>query len=109
MLCRHLSGESEESQEYLSQDGRSSGPDLNPGPPQYEAGVLTCGPPSWVLARSKRFGCGPGDETARVLTADCCVVLSGPESAADVSDAVVTSLPVDGDTGQYFYPLFYMV
>jgi hypothetical protein len=28
----------------LNQDSRSPGPDLNPGPPEYEAGVLTTRP-----------------------------------------------------------------
>jgi len=37
----------------------------------------------------------------------CCV--SGPESAADASDAFVTSPPSHGDTGQYFYSLLCMV
>jgi hypothetical protein len=32
-----------------------------------------------------------------------CVILSEPESAADESDAAVTSPPLDVDTGQYQY------
>jgi hypothetical protein len=52
----------------------------------------------------------------RITTADililfsnlyvCLLVLSGSESVADVSDAVVTAPPPDGDTGQCLYPCF---
>jgi hypothetical protein len=31
----------EENKEILRQDSRSSGKDLNPGPPEYDAGILT--------------------------------------------------------------------
>jgi hypothetical protein len=41
VLFRHSPGESEEKDESLSQGSRSPGGDLNPGPPKYEAGVLT--------------------------------------------------------------------
>jgi hypothetical protein len=36
-----FSGETEENHENLSHNSRSPGRDLNPGPPEYEAGVLT--------------------------------------------------------------------
>jgi hypothetical protein len=42
VLARHLPGETEENHEKTSrQDSRYSGPDLFPGPPEYEAGMLT--------------------------------------------------------------------
>jgi hypothetical protein len=41
VLSRHLRGRSEENHETLGQDSRSPGQDLNPGIPEYEAGVLT--------------------------------------------------------------------
>jgi hypothetical protein len=40
-LSRHLSGGTEENYEYISQDNWSPYQALNPGPPKYEAGVLT--------------------------------------------------------------------
>jgi hypothetical protein len=43
VLSRHSSGESEENHGNFSQDSRYTRRDLNPGPPEYEAGVLsTC-------------------------------------------------------------------
>jgi hypothetical protein len=36
-LSRHLAGGTEEDHENLSEDLRSPGRDLNPGPPKYEA------------------------------------------------------------------------
>jgi hypothetical protein len=44
VLPRKSSGGTKEKQETLSQDSRSPGRDLKPGPPEYEAGVLTTGP-----------------------------------------------------------------
>jgi hypothetical protein len=41
VLSRYMPGQNEENTKNLSQDSRSSGRDLNPGPPKYEAGVLT--------------------------------------------------------------------
>jgi hypothetical protein len=41
VLSRHLPGGTEENDENLSQNCRSPGRDLSPGPPEYEAGVLT--------------------------------------------------------------------
>jgi hypothetical protein len=41
VLSRNLSGEIEKNHENLSQNNRSPGRDLKPGPPAYEAGVLT--------------------------------------------------------------------
>jgi hypothetical protein len=43
-LSRNLPGGTEENHEKISQDIRSPGSDLNPGPPEYEAGVLTTRP-----------------------------------------------------------------
>jgi hypothetical protein len=40
-LSRHLLDGMRKTTKTLSQDSRSSGRDLNPGPPVYEAGVLT--------------------------------------------------------------------
>jgi hypothetical protein len=37
----HLPGGTEENYGNLNQDYRSLGRDLNPGPPEYQAGVLT--------------------------------------------------------------------
>jgi hypothetical protein len=39
VLPRHLPGGTEEKQK-ITQDRRSPGRDLNPGPPEYETGVL---------------------------------------------------------------------
>jgi hypothetical protein len=41
---QHLPGRTGENNEQLSQDSLSPGRDLNPGPPQYDAGVLTSRP-----------------------------------------------------------------
>jgi hypothetical protein len=38
---RHLPGGTDENHENLSQDSRSPALDLNPGPPEYETGVVT--------------------------------------------------------------------
>jgi hypothetical protein len=43
-VLSHLPGETEENKEDLSQDFRSLGRDLNPEPPEYEAGLLTIRP-----------------------------------------------------------------
>jgi hypothetical protein len=43
VLSRHLSGGTEESHE-MPQSSRSQGRNLNPGPPEYESGVLTTRP-----------------------------------------------------------------
>jgi hypothetical protein len=43
VLSRHLPGRTED-HENLSQDSRSPGLYLNPGPPEYEAGGLTTRP-----------------------------------------------------------------
>lgn len=40
-LFRHLPRPSEEDHQHLSQDSRYPGQDLDTGPPEYEAGVLT--------------------------------------------------------------------
>jgi hypothetical protein len=40
----HSLEETEETMKNLSQDSWSQGRDLNPGPPKYEAGVLTTRP-----------------------------------------------------------------
>jgi hypothetical protein len=47
-ISHPLPGGTEESHK-LSQDNRSAGWDLNPGPPEYEAGVLTARPWCWVV------------------------------------------------------------
>jgi hypothetical protein len=41
VLSRHPHGGTGEGHENISQDSRSPGQDLNPEPPEYEAGVLT--------------------------------------------------------------------
>jgi hypothetical protein len=44
VLSRHLPGRTEENHENLSQVSRSPVRDLNPGTPEYEAGVLSTRP-----------------------------------------------------------------
>jgi hypothetical protein len=45
MQQEHFTGETEENYEQShSQDNRSPGRDFSPGPPEYEAGVLTTRP-----------------------------------------------------------------
>jgi hypothetical protein len=44
VLPHHSSGGPEENHEKLSQDTMSADRDLNPGPPEYEAGALTTRP-----------------------------------------------------------------
>jgi hypothetical protein len=44
MLSQHLLGGTEENHENLNQDSQSPGRDLNPGPPEYEAEMLTTRP-----------------------------------------------------------------
>jgi hypothetical protein len=44
VLSRHLPGRTEENHKNLSQDSWFPGRDLNPGPPEYETGVLTTRP-----------------------------------------------------------------
>jgi hypothetical protein len=41
VLSQNLSGKTEENYKNLSQNSQYTGRDLNPGPPEYEAGVLT--------------------------------------------------------------------
>jgi hypothetical protein len=41
VLSQYLDGRTEENYENLSQDSQSPGRYLNPGPSEYEAGVLT--------------------------------------------------------------------
>jgi hypothetical protein len=41
VLFWNLPGGTQENSKNLSQDSRSPGQDLNPGPPEYGAGVLT--------------------------------------------------------------------
>jgi hypothetical protein len=40
-VSRHLSGGTKESHKILSEDSLYPGRDLNPGPPEFEAGVLS--------------------------------------------------------------------
>jgi hypothetical protein len=49
LLYRHVSEGTEENQENISQVSQSPGPDLNPGPPDYEPGVLTILPRCSVI------------------------------------------------------------
>jgi hypothetical protein len=49
-LSRHLPGRTEENHEQLSQDSRSPSQDLNAGPQEYEAGVVSTRPRRSVIA-----------------------------------------------------------
>jgi hypothetical protein len=44
VLSRTVVGETEENHDIISQDIRCSGRDMKPGPPEYEAGMLTTRP-----------------------------------------------------------------
>jgi hypothetical protein len=52
VLCRHLF-EGTEGNENFCQYNRSPGWDLNPGPPEYEAGMLTSRPGRSVAGKSQ--------------------------------------------------------
>jgi hypothetical protein len=49
LLPQHSPGGTEENHEYLSQDSQSPSPDLNPGPPEYEAEALNTEPQRLVI------------------------------------------------------------
>jgi hypothetical protein len=44
VVSQHSPGRVEESRENIRQDSRSAGRDLNPGPPDYEAGMFLTRP-----------------------------------------------------------------
>jgi hypothetical protein len=48
VLSRHLPVETEKMTKVLSQDSRSPGRGLNPGPPEYKVGVLITRPRRWA-------------------------------------------------------------
>jgi hypothetical protein len=54
-LLRQLSGGTEENHVNQSQESRSTGQDLNPGPPEYEAGALTTRPPRSIRILLKKL------------------------------------------------------
>jgi hypothetical protein len=49
VLSYNLHGGTEENHENVSQDNRSPGQDLNPGSPEYEAGVIATRPQRSVI------------------------------------------------------------